>query len=51
LLQRNGTAEDVADAALYLATAPFVTGICLPVDGGRTIYSGPATDTLAHPGA
>ena len=51
LLQRNGTAEDVADAALYFATAPFVTGISLPVDGGRTIYSGPDTDTLAHPGA
>lgn len=31
--------EDVANAALYLLSdeASFVTGICLPVDGGRTI--------------
>jgi len=29
--------EDVADAAVYLATADFITGIDLPVDGGRTI--------------
>ncbi len=29
--------EDVADAAVYLATADFITGIELPVDGGRTI--------------
>jgi meso-butanediol dehydrogenase/(S,S)-butanediol dehydrogenase/diacetyl reductase len=31
-----GTPEDVAAAALYLATAPFVTGAILPVDGGWT---------------
>ncbi len=30
-------AEDVADAAVYLATADFITGVALPVDGGRTI--------------
>src|ERR1700733_2251874 len=29
--------NDVAQAALYLAHADFVTGIELPVDGGRTI--------------
>jgi 3-oxoacyl-[acyl-carrier protein] reductase len=29
--------EDVAEAALYLAGAPFLTGVELPVDGGRTI--------------
>jgi 3-oxoacyl-[acyl-carrier protein] reductase len=28
---------DVAEAALYLATSEFITGIELPVDGGRTI--------------
>jgi 3-oxoacyl-[acyl-carrier protein] reductase len=28
---------DVADAALYLAQADFITGVELPVDGGRTI--------------
>jgi meso-butanediol dehydrogenase / (S,S)-butanediol dehydrogenase / diacetyl reductase len=31
-----GTPEDVAQAALYLATAPFVTGAVLTVDGGWT---------------
>jgi NAD(P)-dependent dehydrogenase (short-subunit alcohol dehydrogenase family) len=31
-----GTPEDVAQAFLYLATAPFVTGTVLSVDGGWT---------------
>lgn len=31
-----GTPEDVARACLYLATAPFVTGAVLTVDGGWT---------------
>jgi NAD(P)-dependent dehydrogenase (short-subunit alcohol dehydrogenase family) len=31
-----GRPEDVAGAALYLATAPFVTGTVLVVDGGWT---------------
>lgn len=29
--------EDVAQAALYLAAADYITGVELPVDGGRTI--------------
>ncbi|KRE34851.1 oxidoreductase [Mycobacterium sp. Soil538] len=35
-LKREGTAADVAEAALYLATdrTRYVTGIVLPVDGG-----------------
>jgi NAD(P)-dependent dehydrogenase (short-subunit alcohol dehydrogenase family) len=37
-LQREGTPEDVAEAALYLAgdRSRFVTGTILPVDGGTT---------------
>ena len=31
-----GRPEDVAAAAVYLATAPFVTGAVLTVDGGWT---------------
>ena len=31
-----GRAEDVAQAVVYLATAPFVTGAVLTVDGGWT---------------
>jgi 3-oxoacyl-[acyl-carrier protein] reductase/pteridine reductase len=34
-MRRNGTAEDVAEAVLFLATGPhFVTGQILAVDGG-----------------
>lgn len=33
-LQRAGTAEDVASAAVYLVRADYVTGVVLPVDGG-----------------
>jgi NAD(P)-dependent dehydrogenase (short-subunit alcohol dehydrogenase family) len=34
-----GAVEDVAHAALYLSSpgARFVTGVCLPVDGGMSI--------------
>ena len=32
-----GRPDDVAGAALYLATAPFVTGAVLTVDGGWTV--------------
>ena len=31
-----GTAEEIADAVLYLATSAFVTGTILTVDGGLT---------------
>lgn len=37
-LSRIGNAGDVADAVVYLATAPFVTGVEIAVDGGRSIY-------------
>jgi NAD(P)-dependent dehydrogenase (short-subunit alcohol dehydrogenase family) len=31
---RAGTAEDVAEVCVALLVNPFVTGVCLPVDGG-----------------
>ena len=34
-VKRNGTPEDVAQAALYLCTSSFVTGEIIVVDGGR----------------
>ena len=36
LLRQQGTGWDVANAALFLASddARYITGICLPVDGG-----------------
>lgn len=33
-LGRYGTPKDIADAVVYLANAPWVTGVVLPVDGG-----------------
>ncbi len=36
-LKRTGSAQDVADAVLYLLKASFVTGQVLCVDGGRSI--------------
>lgn len=35
LLQRAGSEADIAQAACYLAAADYVTGVVLPVDGGR----------------
>ncbi|MBN1909762.1 MAG: SDR family oxidoreductase, partial [Pirellulales bacterium] len=37
LVKREGTPELVADAVLFLVENDFLTGVCLPVDGGRTI--------------
>jgi pteridine reductase len=39
LVKREGRPEHIAQAALFLIDNDFVTGACLPVDGGRTIYS------------
>ena len=38
-LGRMSTPQDIANAALWLASdaAEFITGVELPVDGGRTI--------------
>lgn len=35
LLRRAGSADDIAAAVQYLAEADYVTGVVLPVDGGR----------------
>jgi NAD(P)-dependent dehydrogenase (short-subunit alcohol dehydrogenase family) len=42
LRRRMGTAWDVANAALFLASdeAGFITGVALPVDGGRLVRIG-----------
>ena len=36
-LHRTGTGDDIAGAVVYLATADFVTGQVIAVDGGRTL--------------
>jgi pteridine reductase len=40
LLGREGRAENVAHAVLFLVENDYVTGVCIPVDGGRTIAGG-----------
>jgi pteridine reductase len=39
LVQREGQPDNVAQGVLFLIENDFVTGVCLPIDGGRTIYS------------
>jgi pteridine reductase len=39
LVKREGRPENVAQAALHLIDNDFITGACLPVDGGRSIYA------------
>ncbi len=40
LVKREGMPDHVAQAVLFFVENDFVTGVCLPVDGGRTIYPG-----------
>jgi pteridine reductase len=40
LLKRPGRPENVAHAVVFLVENDYVTGVCLPVDGGRTVASG-----------
>jgi NAD(P)-dependent dehydrogenase (short-subunit alcohol dehydrogenase family) len=37
LLQRWGTAEDVARTVVFLAESPYITGALIPVDGGEML--------------
>jgi pteridine reductase len=39
LVKREGRPENVAQAVLSFLDNDFVTGVCLPVDGGRTVYA------------
>ena len=39
LVKREGTPQHIAHAVLFLIENDFITGACLPVDGGRTIYA------------
>lgn len=40
LLKRLGRPENIAQAVLALIENDYITGVCLPVDGGRTIAPG-----------
>lgn len=39
LVRREGTPEHVAQAVLALVENDFITGVSLPVDGGRTVFA------------
>jgi pteridine reductase len=39
LVKREGSPHHIAQAVLALVENDFITGVCLPVDGGRTIYA------------
>lgn len=39
LLKREGSPANVAQAVLSFIDNDFITGVCLPVDGGRTVYA------------
>jgi pteridine reductase len=39
LVKREGRPDHLARAVLFLLADDFVTGACIPVDGGRTIFS------------
>ncbi len=39
LVKREGRPENIAQAVLFFIDNDFVTGVCLPVDGGRSIYA------------
>jgi pteridine reductase len=40
LVKHEGTPENIAQAVLFLIDNDFITGACIPVDGGRTVYAG-----------
>jgi pteridine reductase len=40
LVKREGNPKNIVQAVQFFAQNDFVTGVCLPVDGGRTIYAG-----------
>ncbi len=39
LVKHAGSPANVAQAVLSLVENDFITGVCLPVDGGRTVYA------------
>jgi pteridine reductase len=39
LVKREGSPDNIAQAVLSFVENDFVTGVCMPVDGGRTVYA------------
>ncbi|MBI2805264.1 MAG: SDR family oxidoreductase [Planctomycetes bacterium] len=39
LVKREGSPKNIAQAVSFFVENDFVTGVCLPVDGGRSVYA------------
>ena len=50
LVKREGTPQNIAAAVIALIENDFITGVCMPVDGGRSIYA-PSTSCEDSPSA
>lgn len=50
LLKKIGTAQQIAHATQFLCENDFITGVTLPVDGGRTIYANDGLQTGLNTG-
>ena len=48
LVKREGSPQNVADAVVFLAENDFVTGVCLPVDGGTSSALAQPSTQLSH---
>lgn len=46
LVKREGRPHHVAQAVISLIENDFITGVCLPIDGGRTIYANEKEDVF-----
>ncbi|HVU85815.1 MAG TPA: SDR family oxidoreductase [Pirellulales bacterium] len=38
LLRREGSPQNIAQAVVFLLENDYITGVCLPVDGGRSVF-------------
>jgi len=45
-IRRLGTPEDIAAAVRFLSEASWITGVCLPVDGGHHLRRGPNVESF-----
>ena len=50
LLKRIGTADDIAHAVEFLCENRFVTGVTLPIDGGKSIFANDGLQTGLNTG-
>jgi len=41
LVKLAGSPQHIAEAAIFLIEHEFIAGVCLPVDGGRSVFSPP----------